>query len=322
MESSSEKAQFLSKKQREELALQRLQQRREEEEKRKAEAISAHDRFISGRNIEEKQRQERQKREREEQERQRRQREENIEAAEQEHELKVIREHYLGGSEKQRKLTKPSEKFARVFQFEWEADDDTAKDDLNPLYSKRMKINALFGRGYIAGADQREQRKDSNFLMSLSEKRLFEAKQLEQGNEQISEEERAQRERARAEALEQFRRSQSAEMHKKDKFDSSSMGKHWSEKSLAEMTDRDWRIFREDFDIRIQGGRATLPLRFWNEANLPAPIMQAIEALGYEKPSPIQRQAIPVGLARRDIIGLAVTGSGMTGAFLIPRVWY
>ena len=30
---------------------------------------------------------------------------------------------------------------------------------------------------------------------------------------------------------------------------------HWSEKRLEDMTDRDWRIFREDFDIRIQGGR-------------------------------------------------------------------
>lgn len=29
-------------------------------------------------------------------------------------------------------------------------------------------------------------------------------------------------------------------------------GKHWSEKSLDEMTERDWRIFREDFDIRIK----------------------------------------------------------------------
>lgn len=322
MEASTGKAQFLTKKQREELALQRLQQKREEEEKRQESAVSAHDRFISGRNVEEKQRKERQKREREEEERQRRHREENIEAAEQEHELKTIREHYLGGAERPRRLTKPSEKFARVFQFEWEAGDDTAKDDLNPLYSKRMKINALFGRGYIAGVDQREQRKDSNFLMSLSEKRLLEAKQFEEQNEQISEEEKAARDRARAQAMEQFRRSQTEENRKRDKSDSSGMGKHWSDKSLDEMSDRDWRIFREDFDIRIQGGRATLPLRFWSEANLPAPIMQAIEALGYEKPSPIQRQAIPVGLARRDIIGIAETGSGKTCAFLVPMLCY
>lgn len=88
------------------------------------------------------------------------------------------------------------------------------------------------------------------------------------------------------------------------------------------MTDRDWRIFREDFDIRIQGGRATLPLRYWKEGNLPSEVMRAIEAVGYEKPSPIQRQAIPIGLARKDIIGIAETGSGKTAAFMIPLLCY
>ena len=34
-----------------------------------------------------------------------------------------------------------------------------------------------------------------------------------------------------------------------DKFEAKS--RHWSEKSLEEMTDRDWRIFKEDFDIRV-----------------------------------------------------------------------
>lgn len=62
----------------------------------------------------------------------------------------------------------------RIFQFDWEQEDDTTKDDMNPLYANRMKINTLFGRGYLAGMDQREQRKDSNFLLALSEKRMTE----------------------------------------------------------------------------------------------------------------------------------------------------
>lgn len=37
--------------------------------------------------------------------------------------------------------------------------------------------------------------------------------------------------------------------------------------------------------------------------------MKAIEAMKYEKPSPIQRQAIPVALSGRDIIGIAETGN-------------
>lgn len=60
---------------------------------------------------------------------------------------------------------------------------------------------------------------------------------------------------------------------------------------LLEMTERDWRIFREDFDIRVKGGKAPLPLRFWEEGNLPSSVMEAIRDMGYEKPSPIQRQA-------------------------------
>ncbi len=41
-----------------------------------------------------------------------------------------------------------------------------------------------------------------------------------------------------------------------------------------------------------------------------------------QEPTPIQRQAIPIGLQNRDIIGIAETGSGKTAAFVIPLlVW-
>jgi ATP-dependent RNA helicase DDX23/PRP28 len=45
--------------------------------------------------------------------------------------------------------------------------------------------------------------------------------------------------------------------------------KHWSEKKLSQMTERDWRIFREDFNISYRGNNPTLPLRNWQEADLP-----------------------------------------------------
>ena len=64
------------------------------------------------------------------------------------------------------------------------------------------------------------------------------------------------------------------------------------------MTARDWRIMKEDFDIRVRGGKAPLPLRKWSEAALPPPVARAIAEMGFEQPSPIQRQAIPVGLQR------------------------
>lgn len=45
-----------------------------------------------------------------------------------------------------------------------------------------------------------------------------------------------------------------------------------------------------------------------------------LEAKGFEKPSPIQDQAIPVALEGRDVIGIASTGTGKTAAFLIPLI--
>jgi ATP-dependent RNA helicase DDX23/PRP28 len=310
---------FLTKKQREELALQRLEEKRKEDEKKSQATKTAYNKFVTGKSEEEKKDAERLRLEKERQEKERRKREENIDGAEQEYERKMINEHYFGRNEP-KKVVKPSEKFTRVFQFEWKADDDTGKDDLNPLYNKRMKINALFGRGYIAGVDQREQRKESNFLLSLSEKRMVEARALEDADKNLTEGEKAARAVARQNAMEEFKRRQSAELQHGLRDDG--MGKHWTEKRLEEMTDRDWRIFREDFDIRIQGGRATLPLRYWQESTIAEPILKAIGAAGYEKPSPIQRQTIPIGLANKDIIGIAETGSGKTCAFLVPMLSY
>ena len=47
-------------------------------------------------------------------------------------------------------------------------------------------------------------------------------------------------------------------------------------------------------------------------------ILQAIEEIGYVKPSPIQAEAIPVVLSGKDIIGQAQTGTGKTAAFMLP----
>jgi ATP-dependent RNA helicase DeaD len=47
-------------------------------------------------------------------------------------------------------------------------------------------------------------------------------------------------------------------------------------------------------------------------------LLDALTALGYEEPTPIQREAIPPLLAGQDLLGLAATGTGKTAAFALP----
>lgn len=54
--------------------------------------------------------------------------------------------------------------------------------------------------------------------------------------------------------------------------------------------------------------------------NLIEPILGALKTEGYEKPTPIQAQAIPLVLNRKDILGCAQTGTGKTAAFAIPII--
>ncbi len=54
------------------------------------------------------------------------------------------------------------------------------------------------------------------------------------------------------------------------------------------------------------------------ELNLAAPLLKAVEDVGYEQPSPIQAQSIPVLLEGHDLLGQAQTGTGKTAAFALP----
>ena len=47
-------------------------------------------------------------------------------------------------------------------------------------------------------------------------------------------------------------------------------------------------------------------------------LLKALSSLGYEEPTPIQREAIPPVLAGRDLLGQAATGTGKTAAFALP----
>jgi len=75
------------------------------------------------------------------------------------------------------------------------------------------------------------------------------------------------------------------------------------------MTAADEPIIADDVDA---GGFASL--------GLTAALVAAVTTLGYEEPTPIQREAIPVLLAGRDLVGQAATGTGKTAAFALPML--
>lgn len=108
----------------------------------------------------------------------------------------------------------------------------------------------------------------------------------------------------------------------KDSLEKVYMGKHWKDKRLDEMTERDWRILREDFNISTKGGSIRQPLRNWSELGIiPEELLHIItRKLHYTEPTPIQRVTIPNVDNGRDFLGVAVTGSGKTLAFLIPII--
>jgi ATP-dependent RNA helicase DeaD len=58
----------------------------------------------------------------------------------------------------------------------------------------------------------------------------------------------------------------------------------------------------------------------FKDLNLPTQLLQALEKVGYEKPSPIQAKSIPLLLDGHDLLGQAQTGTGKTAAFALPML--
>ncbi|XP_077192286.1 putative ATP-dependent RNA helicase DDX27 isoform X2 [Paroedura picta] len=56
----------------------------------------------------------------------------------------------------------------------------------------------------------------------------------------------------------------------------------------------------------------------FQDMNLSRPLLKAVTAMGFKKPTPIQKACIPVGLLGKDICACAATGTGKTAAFILP----
>ena len=266
-------------------------------------------------------------------------------------------QNYLGYKEEKKKgPTRLADKQSKAFQFDWDASEDTSHD-LNDLYKHRLQPSLLFGKGYQAGIDKREQRQHSRYADSLAALRQRsgdgggagdDSKAPEGGGaatrtvgdgaasagarhamEEDGDEELVRRSRgappggaaasSRGGAAARppgdsvaHARAAAAAAAADAAPEERAAGSHWSEKPLAAMTDRDWRIMKEDFDIMVRGGKAVNPLRKWDECPMPRELRQAIDEMGYVSPSPIQRQV------RHDAGGRTTSGSVRGGAPVRP----
>lgn len=108
----------------------------------------------------------------------------------------------------------------RKFVFDWDAQDDTGADEVDIVPKQGMQV--MFGRGRLAGMD------DGGATGTRLEGTT--------GGMVL------------ADAMER-------RMAAKQGIDD----RHWTEKPLSEMKERDWRIFREDFSISARGTASILP---------------------------------------------------------------
>lgn len=70
--------------------------------------------------------------------------------------------------------------------------------------------------------------------------------------------------------------------------------------------------------IQVKGKGCPKPIKTWAHCGVSKKEMDVLKKLAFDKPTPIQCQAIPAIMSGRDLIGIAKTGSGKTIAFILP----
>lgn len=88
---------------------------------------------------------------------------------------------------------------------------------------------------------------------------------------------------------------------------------------LAKMTTEEVDAYKVELEgIQVKGKGCPKPIKTWAHCGVSKKEMDVLKKLGFDKPTPIQCQAIPAIMSGRDLIGIAKTGSGKTLAFILP----
>uniref|UniRef100_A0A8C9WXP2 RNA helicase n=1 Tax=Sander lucioperca TaxID=283035 RepID=A0A8C9WXP2_SANLU len=89
---------------------------------------------------------------------------------------------------------------------------------------------------------------------------------------------------------------------------------------ISGLTDEQVQRIKRELGIETQGRDVRRPIIEFEHCGFPATLSGNLKKAGYEAPTPVQMQMVPVGLSGRDVIASADTGSGKTVAFLLPVV--
>ncbi|KAL0592071.1 hypothetical protein ABG067_000724 [Albugo candida] len=76
----------------------------------------------------------------------------------------------------------------------------------------------------------------------------------------------------------------------------------------------------DDIPVETSGENVPEPITVFTEVELGPEVCRNLELCKYMKPTPVQKYSIPIGLAGRDMMACAQTGSGKTGGFLFPTL--
>ncbi|RCH93887.1 hypothetical protein CU098_000956, partial [Rhizopus stolonifer] len=89
---------------------------------------------------------------------------------------------------------------------------------------------------------------------------------------------------------------------------------------IAALDDMRVQAIRQELGLHVTGHQVPKPCVSFGHFGFDEDLLNAVVKAGYTEPSAIQKQAIPVAMCGRDIIGIAKTGSGKTAAFVLPML--
>lgn len=204
------------------------------------------------------------------------------------------------------------------------AEDDDEEDTLD-AYMKTIQKDLQKSRGNLV-----RKAEDKNIYVGVSKKKKVEKGELLEQNQDALEYS-SEEEPTSAEDLEAMNTNLQSQVNKtkklltitKEDITYIPFRKNFyiEVPELAGMSAQEVEAYREELEgIKVRGKGCPKPIKTWAQAGVSKKVMDVLKRHNYEKPTPIQCQAIPAIMSGRDIIGIAKTGSGKTLAFLIPML--